>query len=502
MTDERLGSLLDWLLDCEAVSADCEPQDLLKLGKLDLSSKGIEELHEDLGLLQSLYALNLADNRLVSLPQTFGMLHELKNLDLRQNRLELLPPELEQLEVRSLNLSSNAIRQLRYLPHTLLVLDISYNDLREVGIEIGALLGLRNLNLSNNHIHTVQSSIAQLENLEILNLRGNYLKAVPKGVIELQHLLRLDCAENMIVGMKGLDKIPVEFLDLSLNEIDEVVLEGLDDLEELLLDDNPVEVVRVDENFAPYLKMLSFENCNLSRFIELPSRYTCLENISFNGNHMTRLPEDIGKYGVLRELGLDNNAINVLPESFFATTSLKHLYIANNPLNKADAERIMAMHLEFCDLHQARNVEIRCAREEDLEEMARLLKELFDLERDFTFDFETHNRALRIMFEQEKTLLLVAKLENIVVGMATMQEVISTASGGKAGMVEDVIIHGDFRKMGIGSRILQELTKVAKERGYRRMQLVADRGNARALHFYSAKGWNTTNLQVMHFHHL
>jgi len=61
------------------------------------------------------------------------------------------------------------------------------------------------------------------------------------------------------------------------------------------------------------------------------------------------------------------------------------------------------------------------------------------------------------------TLLLVAESGGTIVGMATCQTLISTAEGGRVGLVEDVVVAGEFRGQGIGSLLLEHLTNWAKE---------------------------------------
>ncbi|MDA8100733.1 MAG: GNAT family N-acetyltransferase, partial [Nitrospiraceae bacterium] len=81
-----------------------------------------------------------------------------------------------------------------------------------------------------------------------------------------------------------------------------------------------------------------------------------------------------------------------------------------------------------------------------------------------------------------------------VVGMATVQTLISTAEGGRVGVVEDVIVAATHRRKGIGCLLLAEIETWSRRKGLKRLQLLADRENLSAIDFYSRCGWSKTSL--------
>jgi ribosomal protein S18 acetylase RimI-like enzyme len=131
--------------------------------------------------------------------------------------------------------------------------------------------------------------------------------------------------------------------------------------------------------------------------------------------------------------------------------------------------------------------------------MARLISELFAIESDFTVDIKKQHAGLKLLFEQPDADILVAKYKNAVIGMVTMQRVVSSAEGGYAGLVEDVVISENYRSMGVGRTLITELITLASQKKYARLQLAADRANSRALDFYKSLGFCTTNLNIHHF---
>jgi GNAT superfamily N-acetyltransferase len=128
--------------------------------------------------------------------------------------------------------------------------------------------------------------------------------------------------------------------------------------------------------------------------------------------------------------------------------------------------------------------------------MVLLLQELFAIEDDFTPDPCRQRSGLNRFLDGcgKHRCIRVAEADAMVVAMATIQILISTAQGGPVGLVEDVVVRHDYRGRGIGSRLMTDLTAWAAERGLMRLQIIADRDNRRALHFYQKAGWKTTQL--------
>lgn len=90
--------------------------------------------------------------------------------------------------------------------------------------------------------------------------------------------------------------------------------------------------------------------------------------------------------------------------------------------------------------------------------------------------------------------VLAAEAGGRVVGMASAQVLISTAEGGFSAVVEDVVVAESWRGRGIGWMLVTAIERWAADRGVSRLQLLADRTNAPALHFYARHGWKTTRL--------
>lgn len=139
-------------------------------------------------------------------------------------------------------------------------------------------------------------------------------------------------------------------------------------------------------------------------------------------------------------------------------------------------------------------ITIRQATHDDIEILTDLLEELFFIEADFEIDSQKQYHGLEQMFTQETSVIWVAEHEACVVGMCTLQKMISTSEGGAVGLVEDVIVQKKYRNKGIGKRLIQTIEDYAIQERLLRLQLLADSRNQNALDFYSRAKWQKTQL--------
>ena len=140
---------------------------------------------------------------------------------------------------------------------------------------------------------------------------------------------------------------------------------------------------------------------------------------------------------------------------------------------------------------------VRAARE-DIPMLAGFLGELFKLEEDFEPDAERQAAALELILANPgHAMVYIIKIDGVTAGMVALHLSISTAEGGWCGRIEDVYLKPEFRRRGIGSRVMEELSPIALARGLKRLTLAADKDNAPALAFYAACGFDATNMTVL-----
>jgi ribosomal protein S18 acetylase RimI-like enzyme len=137
---------------------------------------------------------------------------------------------------------------------------------------------------------------------------------------------------------------------------------------------------------------------------------------------------------------------------------------------------------------------VREARNDDIPALIGLLEELFSIEKDFFSGPEAQKRGLELLIRSADDRIFVAEIDKNVVGMCSVQILISTAEGGKVGLVEDVVVSKNYQGHGVGRTLMSAIDNYAKELGLSRLQLLADKNNHLAIGFYKNIGWGNTNL--------
>lgn len=141
-------------------------------------------------------------------------------------------------------------------------------------------------------------------------------------------------------------------------------------------------------------------------------------------------------------------------------------------------------------------ISVSDATEKDVPALVSLLAELFSIEQDFRPDTDKQARGLRLlMAAPDRGVIKVARTwAGGVIGMVSVQLVISTAEGAPSAWVEDMVVSRDWRIQGIGRALLAAALDWARGRGATRAQLLVDLDNAPALGYYGHLGWDSSRL--------
>ncbi|MFZ3101936.1 MAG: GNAT family N-acetyltransferase [Desulfitobacteriaceae bacterium] len=131
--------------------------------------------------------------------------------------------------------------------------------------------------------------------------------------------------------------------------------------------------------------------------------------------------------------------------------------------------------------------------------MIKLLRILFSIETDFTFDGLTQQSGLETLLgDCTNRCIMVAELNQQIVGMCTAQLLVSTAEGGLIALIEDLVVEDSYRGQGIGKGLIFSIEDWAITRDAKRLELLADRNNTPALDFYKKLNWKSTQLICLH----
>ena len=134
----------------------------------------------------------------------------------------------------------------------------------------------------------------------------------------------------------------------------------------------------------------------------------------------------------------------------------------------------------------------------DLPQLVDLLVALFTDEAEFQPDAGKQKRALEaILANPTIGRLFVAREGKRVLAMANLLYTVSTAEGGKAAWFEDLIVHPDERKRGIGEALLKHVVEQARAEGILRITLLTDMQNERAQAMYRRAGFVGSPMRPM-----
>lgn len=140
-------------------------------------------------------------------------------------------------------------------------------------------------------------------------------------------------------------------------------------------------------------------------------------------------------------------------------------------------------------------IEIGDATLKDIPACSELLGALFTQEADFTPDIKKQSRALKLILENSAIgKIYCAKKDGSVIGMVSILFTVSTAEGGLAAWLEDLVIEPAYRNKGLGHRLVKEANKGAREAGCSRMTVLTDATNSGALRFYERHGFSRSQM--------
>ena len=143
-------------------------------------------------------------------------------------------------------------------------------------------------------------------------------------------------------------------------------------------------------------------------------------------------------------------------------------------------------------------MEITKATKEDIPELQELLGLLFAQEAEFQPDRSLQSAGLqKIIDSPEHGQILVLREGGLLVGMVNLLFTISTALGGRVAILEDMVVHPDYRGNGAGSKLLQAAIDFAKSAGCRRITLLTDKTNEAAQRFYKRHGFGLSEMIPM-----
>ena len=143
-------------------------------------------------------------------------------------------------------------------------------------------------------------------------------------------------------------------------------------------------------------------------------------------------------------------------------------------------------------------IEFGTASGKELPQLVELLGHLFEQEAEFTPNAAKQEAALKLIFADPKVgTIYIAREGKRIVAMASLLYTVSTAEGGKAAWFEDLVVHPDERKRGIGESLLKHVVQQARAGGILRITLLTDMQNERAQAMYRRVGFVGSPMKPM-----
>lgn len=145
-------------------------------------------------------------------------------------------------------------------------------------------------------------------------------------------------------------------------------------------------------------------------------------------------------------------------------------------------------------------MEITTATINDIPELCGLLTILFTQEEEFKPDFEKQAAGLRNIIENpEAGCIMKAVANGRIIGMVNLLFTVSTFTGGRVCILEDMVVLPEQRGTGTGAKILEAAKTKVKEMGCKRITLLTDGSNVRAQKFYKQHGFEKSDMVAMRY---
>ena len=145
---------------------------------------------------------------------------------------------------------------------------------------------------------------------------------------------------------------------------------------------------------------------------------------------------------------------------------------------------------------------IRKCRLEDKKDWVRLNKQFIEYEYkdenvwNSPLKFGNLEEDFELILNDTSTILFAIIEEEKMIGFMNIQCFYSVWSHGKVFFLDDFFIEENFRRKGYGEKALKDLQKYAKKSGIKRIQLMAENTNPRAIKFYKKHKFNEQEIHL------
>lgn len=339
--DFRHNQLQEWPVQLEK---------LIQLEELYLSYNKINEVSSDIGENTGLKVLQLSGNQIISLPSEIYLLINLEEFRAQQNHIRELPvfmPLVSSLSTKSRK-SQKSQNTEGESTTSLRLLDLSQNELMEIGHRISHFTRLESIMLQHNRLQTLTiDCFTQNTALTYLDLSYNQLEEISPSLNVAVHLSYLDISHNNIKELPNslfFRTTKLKVLKANHNLITDLngkSIAMLNDLERMELQYNQIANLSTLIFTIKKLVYVDFSHNNIA--ILPPDIHTWSKLIYFDMccNKLSLIPETIGECVNLTFLNFHHNEITLIPPSISKLHKLQHVYLHHNQL------QLSSLHVEI-----------------------------------------------------------------------------------------------------------------------------------------------------------
>ena len=132
-----------------------------------------------------------------------------------------------------------------------------------------------------------------------------------------------------------------------------------------------------------------------------------------------------------------------------------------------------------------KNINIKKLTLEDIEKISSTFSTQFD-------EFWSIS-TLKSDFEENSSAYIAAKIDNNIVGLAGVKIILEQAD------IMNIVVKKDFRRLNIGSMLLENLILISKNAGCKKIMLEVNEKNFPAIHLYKKYGFKQISIRKKYY---
>jgi len=347
---------------------------LPKLQKLAVNRNMLVKLPVYLGNLTTLRSLWINNNSIDELPWTMGRLESLKELMIGDNpverkwqgvlegsgkiprmlqimreiRLRVMHGEPPEVSIATTGLFDEIIvplprkaklwEQFCKNAESSGYVDLHWNQLKDIPVEILNIKTLVELRVSNNLLQELSEDIGLLSHLKVLHATNNKLRTLPESaLVKLKYLEELCLEDNQIdhIPDKLIRLFRLKILRMSRNRISELPIKigKMEHLVVLELNVNRIRAIPESIGNLHRLKRLCLQKNRIRNLPTDMSRMTSLQVLNVNSNMLREIPPEVSGLENLKELRFGHNRVRKVADNFgdgACKDSLEVLWLMGN----------------------------------------------------------------------------------------------------------------------------------------------------------------------------